>query len=530
MRINVIEKFGLYKRLTELANGLNEHEESQSICKKAIHDLKSGFTTSKFELYLEQLKQYDWVSVVENFLEDVETFLNENAYGLELERIMNKLDGISTYVPIIESIKEIVVLEESEIKGNIPSLAKFKYEPNVRRMVESFESAEFGVQKNEKASIGSSIISPIMQVEEGFVFSSISGNHIVTSDITKVDRYNGKVSSEFAAGQRALSIFNYKGNNVFEANIKNANIQIVASEEGNEITINESKIENKQQLTRVLKNSGFINYTDTKTRAIVEFMFENANTFVELDFVKSVETVNENFEIFKMANNEVSISKFDKKTRRFVLESLDIEDVQELSESLNKKYDLDFNNILEGLHINVDSLEFKSLVENLDISRVVDMTKTDEIYSKIDEAVTKYNELNVENRANVENEFIKLQEMENILKSEEVIFLVETKKVLVEKLDEGEELEKSFDMLNEELGQLVNESNMGYGSGTRVSKIGNYIASRMEKANAAEKKGQGLFSPDIIKKVEKMKTISAEELDNMLPDFIPGPAIYALFK
>ena len=106
MRINVIEKFGLYKRLADLANGLNEHEESQSICNKAIHDLKSGFTTNKFELYLEQLKQYDWVSVVENFLEDVETFLNENAYGLELERIMNKLDGVSTYAPIVESIKE----------------------------------------------------------------------------------------------------------------------------------------------------------------------------------------------------------------------------------------------------------------------------------------------------------------------------------------------------------------------------------------------------------------------------------------
>ena len=130
--------------------------------------------------------------------------------------------------------------------------------------------------------------------------------------------------------------------------------------------------------------------------------------------------------------------------------------------------------------------------------------------------------MNVENRANVESEFIKLQEMENILKSDEVTFLVETKKALVEKLDEGEELDKSFEMLNEELGQLVNEH--------KESKIGNYIASRMEKANAAEKKGQGLFSPDIIKKVEKMKLISAEELDNMLPDFIPGPAIYALFK
>ena len=123
-----------------------------------------------------------------------------------------------------------------------------------------------------------------------------------------------------------------------------------------------------------------------------------------------------------------------------------------------------------------------------------------------------------------------LQEMENILKSEEVVFLVETKKALVEKLDEGEELEKSFEMLNEELSNLVGESNMGYGPGTIVSKIGNHIASRMKKANAAQKKGEAMFSPDIIKKVEKMNLISADELDNMLPDYIPGTEIHALFK
>ena len=454
MRINVIEKFGLYERLTELSSGLNEHEESQTICNKAIHDLKSGFTSGKFNLYLEQLKQYEWITVVENFLEDVEAFLNENKYGLELERIMNKLSGVSTYTPIVESIKEIVALDESEIKGKISSLAKFKFEPNVRRLVEGFESAEFKVQENEKARINGSIVSPVMQLEEGFVFSSRSGNHIVTNDITKIEKYDGKVSSEFATAKKALGMFTYKGNNVFEANLPKARITIEASEEGNKVTINESEITSNEQLTKVLKTAGFINYTDTKTRSLVEFMSENAHKLVEVDFAKSVETVNENFEVFKMANNEVSISKFDKKSRGFVLEALDMEDVEELSESLNKKYDLDFNNILEGLHINVDSLEFKSLVEAITITDVKDMTKSDEVYAKIDEAVAKYNELDVVNRANVEGEFIKLQEMENVLKSEEVIFIVETKKALVDKLDEGEELDKSLEMLNEELTKL----------------------------------------------------------------------------
>ena len=45
--------------------------------------------------------------------------------------------------------------------------------------------------------------------------------------------------------------------------------------------------------------------------------------------------------------------------------------------------------------------------------------------------------------------------METLVKSEEVSFLVETKKALVEKLDEGEELSESLIMLNAELTKLV---------------------------------------------------------------------------
>ena len=513
MRINVIEKFGLYERLTDLSNSLNEHEESQTICNKAIHDLKSGYTNSKFNLYLEQLKQYEWITEVENFLEDVETFLNENKYGLELERIMNKLSGVNTYNPIVEAIQELVVLEESEIKSEISSLGKFRFEPNVRRLVESFKNAEFNVQTKAKAQITSSPITPVMQLDEGFVFASNSGNYVVSGDLTKIDKYNGKVSSEFAAGLNALNTFKYKGNNTFEAVISKANIKIVASEDGNTMTINESTIENKEQLTRVLKQSGLINYTDTKTRALVEFMYERANEFVEIDFAKSVETVNENFEIFKMANNEVSIAKFDNKVRGFVLESLDLADVEDLSESMKKSYDLDFDFVLEGLHINVESLEFKSLVEAINLNDVVDMTKVGDVMVQIDEAVAKYNDLDVVNRANVENEFLTLQEMESKMKSEEVSFILETKLALVDKVNEGEELSKSLEMLNEELTNYITE-------GTEY-KIGNYIAKKMDKK---------IFGDKLIKKVEAMDKVSLEDLEKMVPDYVPGAELTKLFK
>ena len=215
------------------------------------------------------------------------------------------------------------------------------------------------------------------------------------------------------------------------------------------IKVNESEIKTKSQLSTLLKKTGLISHNDLKTRAIVEFMYEKADSFVEIDFVKSVETVNENFEVFKMANNDVHISKYDSKVRKFVLESLDIEDIEDLSESIKKNYNLDFDNILEGLNINVESLEFKRLVESIDISTVVDTTKVDDVYNQVNEANKYYNSIPVSKRSTVENEFGVLLEKESKLNSEKVRFLLETKKGVFHKVPEGKELDKTITMLNE---------------------------------------------------------------------------------
>ena len=91
MRINIIEKFELYKKLDNLSQNLQENVESQTICKKAIHDLKTKFTNQKLNMYLEQLKGYEWITVIESFLSDFNNFINENKYGLELEKIVKIL-------------------------------------------------------------------------------------------------------------------------------------------------------------------------------------------------------------------------------------------------------------------------------------------------------------------------------------------------------------------------------------------------------------------------------------------------------
>jgi hypothetical protein len=295
-----------------------------------------------------------------------------------------------------------------------------------------------------------------MQIEEGTVFSTKSGNYLLSKDMTVINKYKGNVSKEFAYGKKALDLFKYKGDNTFVANLPKTQIKVIARTlEPNKIIINESEIPNKKALDTLLRKTGILSYNDVETRSIIEFMYERADSLVEVDFVKSIETVNENFEIFKLANNDVFISKYDNLTRGYIIEQIELEEIEQLNENLKGKYDLDFSNILEGLDINIDSLEFKTLVESIDVSRLVDLQQVDTIKEMINEANDKYNSFSFFDRANVEKTYLKLQEKENVVYSEKVRFILETKNALVGKLEDGKELNETLDMLNKELSKLV---------------------------------------------------------------------------
>jgi hypothetical protein len=454
MRINIITKFELYEKLTELVSKLTEHEESATICKQAIHDLKSNFSEQKLNLYLEHLNQYSWIQDVDSFMNEYTTFLQENKYSIELEKIGNKLKPIDAFQPIVESITSLITLNESELKTKISELSKFKYEPNVKSFLNKFQTTEFKIQETEKAKVINSPITPVYETAQGLVFSTNTGNYIMNKSKTEISKFTGTTSKEFQFGKSVLEFFKYKGNNIFEANTKSANIKVIAGDT-NKMFINESEIQDKQALRKLLTKTNLFNVSDTKTHSMIEFMYERANTFLEVDFVKSVETVKENFEIFKLDNNDVYIAKLDKTRRNFILEHLDNNDLDDLTESLQKEYKMDFSIILESLEVNRDSIKFASLVESLDLQEIKDVTKQVNFMKKVDEAYESYSLLDYKTKQKVQPVFLKLDKIQSVLESEQVNFLLKIKQGLLEKLDEGSELKESLQMINSEIEKCI---------------------------------------------------------------------------
>lgn len=455
MKINFVEKFDLYERLEQLSKSVSENEEIHKIVSSGLHDLQEKFNITRMNKMVAEMSNYSWIGDVSKFLDEVEEFKKENKYGLTLESLSLTLQNtnINTYIPVVEKLNLVCALSESDIKSKMHELGKYSFVPQLRRLVEGFKSEEFGAVSKPDIEISSELVSPVLETENGMVFSIDGRDYFTDTKMTVLEAYKGATNKTYEYGKSALKIFKYIGESKFEANFKRGKI-LVEVNESNEVSFNcnGTIIKDKSALNNWLKHSGVIAYTDTANRSLVEYMYENANKFVKIDFAKNVKSVNESFQLFQIGNNTF-ISKYDTKQKGYTLNSLDFEEVSELQESLNKKYNVDIKPVLENLSINKEGLEFSSLVEGIELEKLADVTTYKEVYESVDRAVDFYKKL--DNKKGTESSKELLESIAKFVNSDKVLFLCATREGIVEKLNEGVVVEEGIKVLNDEIKSLV---------------------------------------------------------------------------
>lgn len=458
MKINFLEKFDLYERLEELSISVNENEEVSKIVNSALHDLKKNFYVPRFNQMVSELQKYNWISNVDNFILEFNGFVKTNKYGLQLEVIAEKLksSGSKLFIPVYEKINTICVLSENDIKDKLHELSSFKFEPNVRNLLAIYEKETFGSVEKEDVKISKDIVSPIMETETGFVFSVNGRNFYTDNKLSVLESYTGKTDSAYDFSKKALECFKYLGDNEFVYSLPKGNISVKVNENDIAMSINGTVIKDKQSLQNTLKHSGLVNYTDTTKRSIVEFMYENANKFISLDFAKIVETKEERFEIFKMTESTF-ISKYDLSKRAFILEEVDFDDIATLQENLQKKYNVNFNQVLENLSINKEVLEFDKIVEGIDLNKMSDFTTYREVANNVMNAYSFYDK--IQNKKGSEKTLKVLENKNNLVNSDKMIFLCATRDGLVQKIDEGFDGNNVLDLMNNEIKLLISTFN-----------------------------------------------------------------------
>lgn len=454
MKINFVEKFDLYEKLENLISSVNENENLSKYLNSALYEFKKDFTPNKVNSLIGTLNNYNWISEVDTFIAEFNSFTKQNKYGLMLENIMMSLSNqrVNTYSKLVDKLRSIVVLDENQILGKIIDLNEFKYEPNVRNVLAMYEQEKFGQIKKENIFIQKGSVSPVMETENGLVFTVGNKDYFVNEEMSEIKEYSGNVSSSFKFAKTILPMFTYLGEGKFEFVSPNGKIKIVTESNKTEMFIDESKITDKNYLNTVLKVSKIINYADIQQRSAVEFMYENAHTLIDLDFVKHIKTKSGVIDVFSL-DESVYTAEFDLAKRTKVLKKLSSVELQQLQENLSSEYKLDFDLVLESFSVNKEAMEFNYLVESINVKDILHPDKTEQVYESLKKANSLKDKIQDKNKI---SKSISLLESKNgIANLDKVLFLVETRKHLIDTLNESEQLSKSLDLVNNELVNLL---------------------------------------------------------------------------
>ena len=385
MKINIKEKFDILGKLSALSANLTEHEESKALCDRGIYEFKKGININNVTSFVRTLNAYNWIESVDSFIKEYNQFLMENRVGMTLENILNGLQASqfsSTYADAITAISELVPNEEAQIKENLHTLENFRFVPQLRAFLESYEKEAFAVSKSGKAEVEKNHISPVMVTESGFVFNLNGMNYEVDSKYTSIKAYEGALTNHYQYGLAALKTFERAEDNSYSLHTNKGTIKIVATEEGaNKFFINENEFIGREAIKNALTVTDVVNYFDKKTKSLIEYTYENANEFANIEIVKTIKSVHENlaFAFINLAENKVVLNKVNYFERTNELIELTAENIDSIKESFMKTLDLDISPVLESIKVNVKAIEFAKLVNAIALTFTLILSRTGEI-------------------------------------------------------------------------------------------------------------------------------------------------------
>jgi hypothetical protein len=457
MKINIKEKFELIERLEKLSEAITDHAEASNICARALHEFKKGINPGLFSSFVNTLNAYSWINEVDTFINEYSKFVNENRLGLKLEAILGSLEASNhkaTYEAAITSLSEIVPMNEGDIKKELHKLKSFSYIPVLRSFLEGYEKQAFAVTKTFKAEVEKSHISPVQITESGYAFHLNGKVYEVDAKITKIEEFKGAISSEFNYAMKALSIFKVEEGNTFILETRNGFIKIIAEEEGNKFFIGENEFVGKESIKTALNTTRVVDYFDTKTKAVIDFMYENAGKYATIEIVKNIKAVTEGalLSFIKLSNNKVFLNKVNKFEKKNEMIEVTGDNYDEIAESFAKELKLDIVPVLESIKVNLKSIEFAKKVKEMEVSSILEDSQI--LFTQIKEAKEFYATLNEGEKSDCAETVIALDKITALVESEKIKFLLES--IAKFKAEEVEGKEEILELLKTELVEAIN--------------------------------------------------------------------------
>ena len=298
-------RFNLKGRISELMEKISKIDSEnskfvssniKSICEKYSNQLyanKNSISEASIAFnFINELAPFNWLEVVKESIDSIVGFANENYMSFEVDSVLKRLQSnksTTMYSSAIDTLNDIKDLSESEIRESIKyKINGLNWVPEVKYLVEKLNSIENNLSDSTEASV-SRKYSPVIENEHGVCFY-LTGNTYAIKE-NNLNIINPKelgalyltliaVTENFKFGTGRMTYF--KGNNAIEFSLNESS--------GADFKFNGKLIEIKESndIRNFLLSNGSFRVSDTSELDMVVKAYENINSFVELDFVSSI--------------------------------------------------------------------------------------------------------------------------------------------------------------------------------------------------------------------------------------------------
>ena len=340
--------------------GVEQNKARNLVTASTINEKKSSIADQYFlqrvhilESSIKDLKAYDWMKPVGEFIKESQEFLKRNELGILIERVIFDLEISRESNYYKRAIDKLVEASNSEnpIFSITETLSSEKWIPLVKRLVEHCEKLKGAVNGHNPNFKVNRVYSPVEFVEESGSYTFYSSNKLFETDGNTITESTKKPSESF---NKLITISeSAKFANKMMRLYPNPNsiIDIDFTGESSKVMINNKLVESANVESHLIAG-GYLKYGEIGKAAQISHAISEGRNIKDLDFAYRVtSSVFEGLSvtIFNL-NENVYIQKINKgmKENSFILAESAEDAVRIVKEFMNYDISGSLTHLLEN--------------------------------------------------------------------------------------------------------------------------------------------------------------------------------------
>lgn len=340
--------------------GVEQNKARHLVTASTINEKKSQIADQFFlqrihilESAIKDLRAYDWMKPVGEFIKESQEFLKRNELAILVERVIFDLEiskESNYYKKAIEKLSE-ASKSDNLVFAITESLESEKWIPLVKRLIEHCESLKGAVNGHNPNFKVSRVYSPVEFIEESEKYVFYSNNRVFETDGTSINESEVNPSESFAKLIAISESAKFANKMMRLYPNPNSVIDIDFTNESAKVLINNKLVESNNVESHLIAG-GYLKYGEIGKAAQISHAISEGRNIKELDFAYRVtSSVFEGLSvtIFNL-NENVYIQKINKgmKENSFILAESAEEAVKIVKDFMNYDISGSLNHLLEG--------------------------------------------------------------------------------------------------------------------------------------------------------------------------------------